>query len=116
MKYEEDQNPGGEAKFKPEKTGRWDKSTTGEFLDVGTNQTIDYIAKNVSTLRMNNSELYTQGSLSALSLTYFARCLANGNYTVKLHFAEIIIRENRSFQSLGRRLFDVYIQVIQPAS
>ncbi|EXC33466.1 putative leucine-rich repeat receptor-like serine/threonine-protein kinase [Morus notabilis] len=110
LKYEEDQNQGGEAKFKPEKYGRWDKSTTGEFLDVGTNQTIDYIAKNVSTLRMKNSELYTQGSLSALSLTYFARCLANGNYTVKLHFAEIIIRDNRSFQSLGRRLFDVYIQ------
>ncbi|OMO86382.1 hypothetical protein CCACVL1_09609 [Corchorus capsularis] len=35
---------------------------------------------------------------------------ANGNYTVTLHFAEIVIRDNRSFQSLGRRIFDVYVQ------
>uniref|UniRef100_A0A2N9GZA8 non-specific serine/threonine protein kinase n=1 Tax=Fagus sylvatica TaxID=28930 RepID=A0A2N9GZA8_FAGSY len=48
--------------------------------------------------------------LSPLSLTYYARCLAKGNYTVKLHFAEIIFRDNRSFFSVGRRIFDVYIQ------
>ncbi|KAL8103314.1 hypothetical protein AgCh_027759 [Apium graveolens] len=29
---------------------------------------------------------------------------------VKLHFAEIIFRGNRSYQSLGRRMFDVYVQ------
>uniref|UniRef100_A0A2N9F1J4 non-specific serine/threonine protein kinase n=1 Tax=Fagus sylvatica TaxID=28930 RepID=A0A2N9F1J4_FAGSY len=59
---------------------------------------------------MNNSELYTSARLSPLSLTYYARCLANGNYTVKLYFAEIVFRDNRSFYSLGRRIFDVYIQ------
>ncbi|KAK2988677.1 hypothetical protein RJ640_012713 [Escallonia rubra] len=69
-----------------------------------------YTAKNVSILRMSDSELYTTARLSPLSLTYYARCLANGNYTVTLHFAEIIFRDNRSYQSLGRRVFDVYIQ------
>nr|POE96633.1 isoform 2 of probable lrr receptor-like serine/threonine-protein kinase [Quercus suber]POF15398.1 isoform 2 of probable lrr receptor-like serine/threonine-protein kinase [Quercus suber] len=59
---------------------------------------------------MNNSELYTSAWVSPLSLTYYARCLANGNYTVKLYFAEILFRDNRSFYSLGRRIFDVYIQ------
>ncbi|KAK6123956.1 hypothetical protein DH2020_042301 [Rehmannia glutinosa] len=70
----------------------------------------DYLAKNVSALRLNDSELYTEARLSPLSLTYYGRCLANGNYTVTLHFAEIIFRDNQSFQSLGRRMFDVYIQ------
>ncbi|XP_059436392.1 probable LRR receptor-like serine/threonine-protein kinase At1g53420 [Corylus avellana] len=38
------------------------------------------------------------------------KCLANGKYTVRLHFAEIVFRGNKSFYSLGRRIFDVYIQ------
>ncbi|KAG7963667.1 hypothetical protein I3843_09G129900 [Carya illinoinensis] len=59
---------------------------------------------------MNSYELYTSARLSPLSLTYYVRCLANGNYTVTLSFAEIVFRDNRSFYSLGRRIFDVYIQ------
>nr|XP_011461996.1 PREDICTED: probable LRR receptor-like serine/threonine-protein kinase At1g07650 [Fragaria vesca subsp. vesca] len=53
---------------------------------------------------------YTTARLSPLSLTYYAHCLANGNYTVKLHFAEIVLRDNRSYYGVGRRMFDVYIQ------
>ncbi|PON83560.1 GPCR kinase [Trema orientale] len=108
--YEADQDPGGEAKFVSVEDGRWGTSTTGEFWDISHGVSNKYIAENSSILRMNDSELYTSARLSALSLTYFARCLANGNYTVKLHFAEIVIRDNRSFYSLGRRIFDVYIQ------
>ncbi|PRQ29281.1 putative protein kinase RLK-Pelle-DLSV family [Rosa chinensis] len=59
---------------------------------------------------MKNSELYTNARLTPLSLTYYANCLRDGNYTVKLHFAEIVIRGNRSYYSVGRRIFDVYIQ------
>nr|POE70757.1 isoform 2 of probable lrr receptor-like serine/threonine-protein kinase [Quercus suber] len=70
----------------------------------------DYIANNVSILTMNESELYTSARLSPLSFTYYARCLAKGTYNVKLHFAEIVIRDNRSFYSLGRRIFDIYVQ------
>ena len=29
---------------------------------------------------------------------------------MKLHFVEIVFRDNRSFYSLGRRIFDVYVQ------
>ncbi|KAB2029390.1 hypothetical protein ES319_D05G159500v1 [Gossypium barbadense] len=71
---------------------------------------MDFLAQNFSVLRTNNSELYTRARLSPLSRTYYFRCLANGNYTVTLHFAEIVIRDNRSYQSLGRRIFDVYVQ------
>ena len=63
---------------------------------------------NVSML---DSELYTTARVSPLSLTYYGLCLINGNYTIKLHFAEIIFTSDRSFVSLGKRIFDVYIQV-----
>lgn len=108
--FEEDQDLGGDAKFVPV-IPNWGISSTGFFWDV--NKTAyDYIANNMSVLEMNNSELYTSARLSPLSLTYYARCLVNGNYTVKLHFAEIIIRGNKSYYSFGRRIFDVYIQVV----
>ncbi|KAM7530498.1 hypothetical protein LguiB_033908 [Lonicera macranthoides] len=106
--FEPDENSAGSAKFVP-LNANWGTSSTGDFW--GRNRTInDYTATNVSVLRVNDSELYTTARLSPLSLTYYGRCLANGNYTVTLHFAEIILRDNRSFQSLGRRIFDVYIQ------
>jgi hypothetical protein len=65
---------------------------------------------------MAGYELYMNARLSPISLTYYLWCLANGKYTVRLHFAEIVIRGNRSFSSLGRRIFDVYIQVLKQIS
>ncbi|KAH1066183.1 hypothetical protein J1N35_031170 [Gossypium stocksii] len=106
--YEADEDLGGRAKYVPLKE-TWETSSTGLFWDT-TPTSMDFIAHNVSVLRTNNSELYTRARLSPLSLTYYFRCLANGNYTVTLHFAEIVIRDNRSYQSLGRRIFDVYVQ------
>ncbi|KAI8006238.1 putative LRR receptor-like serine/threonine-protein kinase [Camellia lanceoleosa] len=130
----DDEYQGGPANFV--QTGPsfiWGFSNTGHFWDASGNASY-YIAKNVSVLTMNysqlytrdltknysqmftraitmdNSQLYTRARVSPLSLTYYGRCLANGSYTVTLHFAEIIFRDNRSFQSLGRRIFDVYIQ------
>ncbi|XP_055803387.1 probable LRR receptor-like serine/threonine-protein kinase At1g07650 isoform X1 [Solanum dulcamara] len=106
--YEADEDSAGAAKFFYWKES-WGSSNTGDFWDrpIVLNE---YKATNVSSIMGHNSELYTTARLSALSLTYYGRCLANGNYTVTLHFAEIVIRDNRSFQSLGKRMFDVYIQ------
>ncbi|KAK8592444.1 hypothetical protein V6N13_063022 [Hibiscus sabdariffa] len=106
--YDADEDLGGPAKYFPLRE-TWETSSSGYFWDTSVTSK-DYIAQNVSILKMNNSELYTRARLSPLSLTYYIRCLANGSYTVKLHFAEIVIRDNSSFQSLGRRVFDVYIQ------
>uniref|UniRef100_A0A7N2LP81 non-specific serine/threonine protein kinase n=1 Tax=Quercus lobata TaxID=97700 RepID=A0A7N2LP81_QUELO len=108
IEFEEDQDPAGVAKFVPV-GNNWGLSSSGNFWDVDSTSK-QYKATNVSILRMKNSELYASARLSPLSLTYYARCLANGNYTVKLYFAEIVFRDNRSFYSLGRRIFDVYIQ------
>ncbi|KAF4347022.1 hypothetical protein F8388_017834 [Cannabis sativa] len=108
IKYEGDEDLVGAAKF-VQYSPTWGLSNTGDFWDVN-NKASDYIVNNVSVLRMNNSELYTTARISPLSLTYYARCLANGNYTVKLHFAEIVVTNNRSYYSFGRRIFDVYVQ------
>ncbi|KAF5472317.1 hypothetical protein F2P56_009044 [Juglans regia] len=106
--YEADLDASGAANFHRTREN-WGFSSTGNFWDDNSSSNA-YIANNASELRMNSPELYTSARLSPLSLTYYARCLANGKYTVTLHFAEIIITGNRSFSSLGRRLFDVYIQ------
>jgi hypothetical protein len=108
--YEADDEPGGAAKYVYKREEDCQISTTGHFWDV--NASLDnYIAQNKSMLRMDNSVLYTNARLTPLSLTYHVRCLVNGKYKVKLHFAEIVMRDNRSYYSLGRRIFDVYIQV-----
>ncbi|GMN72707.1 hypothetical protein TIFTF001_053596 [Ficus carica] len=70
-----------------------------------------YITGNSSTLTVANPELYMNARLSPILLTYYAFCLVNGNYTVKLHFAEIMFTNDNTYSSHGRRLFDVYIQV-----
>ncbi|KAL4627310.1 hypothetical protein ACB092_05G157500 [Castanea dentata] len=107
IKYEADEDPAGGASFFWREN--WGFSSSGRFWDINTTGN-DYVANNVSILKMNESELYTSARLSPLSTTYYARCLANGPYKLKLHFAEIVIRDNRSFGSLGRRIFDIYVQ------
>ena len=110
IQYEEDEDTAGAAKFAHGREN-WGFSSTGSFWDVKTVEKIGYIANNVSILTMNESELYTNARQSPLSFTYYARCLANGTYKVKLHFAEIVFRDIRSVSSLGRRIFDIYVQV-----
>ncbi|KAK6157079.1 hypothetical protein DH2020_011327 [Rehmannia glutinosa] len=106
--YEEDANSGGPSNFFPSKTN-WGFSSTGHFLDDDRPRD-SFIWTNSSSISGQNSPLYMDARLSPLSLTYYAFCLMNGNYTVNLHFAEIIFTNDRTFSSLGRRLFDVYIQ------
>nr|POE70750.1 putative leucine-rich repeat receptor-like serine/threonine-protein kinase [Quercus suber] len=107
-KYEADDDPAGAAKFFHLREN-WGFSSSGRFWDLNTTAN-DHVANNVSILKMNEFELYTSARLSPLSITYYARCLANGPYKLTLHFAEIVIRDNRSFYSLGRRIFDIYVQ------
>lgn len=109
--YEADTDKAGPSKFFTSRT-YWGFSSTGHFLDAQSAET--YIWENTSVLSINDSkaQLYKQARLSPLSLTYYGFCLGNGNYTVKLHFAEIMFTDDETYGSLGRRIFDVYIQVI----
>lgn len=66
----------------------------------------------VSKPLLNISELYRTARRAPISLTYFHYCLENGNYTITLNFAEIQFTLDETYNSLGRRIFDIYVQVI----
>lgn len=87
----------------------WAFTSTGNFMDDD-EVTDNYIARNTSILSMPNAELYTEARLSPLSLTYYGLCMFTGQYTVDLHFAETIFHDDNTFSSLGKRLFNVFIQ------
>ncbi|CAN6558322.1 unnamed protein product [Malus baccata var. baccata] len=87
----------------------WALSSTGYFPDDD-HTTDSFIWTNETRLSMANPQLYMNARLSPISLTYFGFCLGNGNYTVSLHFAEIMFRNGKTYRSVGRRIFDIYIQ------
>uniref|UniRef100_F6HMD0 non-specific serine/threonine protein kinase n=1 Tax=Vitis vinifera TaxID=29760 RepID=F6HMD0_VITVI len=85
----------------------WGLSSSGDFMDDNNFQNTRYI----ETLSSGNiSGVYTTARLSPLSLTYFGYCLENGIYTLQLHFTEIYFTDDKTYNSLGKRLFDIYIQ------
>ncbi|XP_024019466.1 probable leucine-rich repeat receptor-like serine/threonine-protein kinase At3g14840 isoform X2 [Morus notabilis] len=106
--FESDTDSAGPSNLFVSKTN-WAVSTTGYFADNDSPKD-SYTTGNLSSLTVANPELYMNARLSPISLTYYAFCLGNGNYTVKLHFAEIMFTNDTTYSSLGRRLFDVYIQ------
>lgn len=57
-----------------------------------------------------DSELFQTSRLSASSLRYYGLGLENGNYTIIIQFTESVIFQGSTWKSLGRRVFDVYIQ------
>ncbi|GJR25438.1 probable leucine-rich repeat receptor-like serine/threonine-protein kinase [Tanacetum coccineum] len=105
--YEDDADPGGPAHFL-RTNSRWGFSNTGHFLDD--NNRDSYIERSAPGVLVNSSELYKSARISALSLTYYGLCLNHGSYKVSLHFAEIRFTGDGNYSSLGRRVFDIYIQ------
>ncbi|KAK3424559.1 hypothetical protein EUGRSUZ_F01346 [Eucalyptus grandis] len=87
----------------------WACSSTGHFPDYDI-ATYGYTVKSTSRLSVNNAQLYMTARRSAISLTYYGFCLMDGPYNVNLHFAEIMFTDDKSYQSLGRRAFNIYIQ------
>ncbi|XP_052177422.1 probable leucine-rich repeat receptor-like serine/threonine-protein kinase At3g14840 [Diospyros lotus] len=108
-KYEADTTtPATSLKF-VESNSNWAFSSTGYFMDDDRNSK-SFIQKNTSVLSVKDPELYMDARLSPLSLVYYGFCLKNENYTVNLHFAEIMFTDDKTYSSLGRRVFDIYIQ------
>ncbi|XWS27389.1 hypothetical protein CRYUN_Cryun26dG0111000 [Craigia yunnanensis] len=106
--YEDDTDGAGPSRFFQSRSN-WAFSSTGHFLDDD-RPTDTYTWTNASKLSMNDSQLYTNARLSPISLTYYGFCLGNGNYSVNLHFAEIMFTNDKTYNSLGRRIFDIYLQ------
>lgn len=93
---------------------KWGFSSTGNFMNE-LSEVDDYTVSNTSTLLVDasspSSMLYKTARISPLLLTYYGLCLGNGEYTVSLHFAEIIFTNDNTFYSLGKRVFDIFVQV-----
>ncbi|KAG2318958.1 hypothetical protein Bca52824_012171 [Brassica carinata] len=88
----------------------WGISNTGVFITDENSEDDTYIISTSLTLPGDSSDLYKTARRSALSLVYYAFCLENGPYNVKLHFMEIQFSDKQPYSRLGRRLFDVYVQ------
>lgn len=109
-KYEADLEPRGASMYYSGEN--WAFSSTGNFMDNDIDSDV-YINTNTSSFHAATNldlPLYETARVSPLSLTYYGQCLMNGNYNVKLHFAEIVFTNDSTFTSLGKRIFDVYLQ------
>ncbi|KAF7139930.1 hypothetical protein RHSIM_Rhsim06G0143500 [Rhododendron simsii] len=108
--YERDNETLGPATYYVTSTKRWAVSNVGFFISRN-NTYLDFSTENfTSTLDEVQSELFQTARISAGSLRYYGLGLENGNYTVTLQFAELKIANPTSWESLGRRVFDIYIQ------
>ncbi|KAK4594660.1 hypothetical protein RGQ29_018378 [Quercus rubra] len=106
--YERDNETLGPATYYVVDTNRWAVSNVGYFS--GTNSPLYTSSSSSQFTNTLDSELFQTARLSASSLRYYGLGLENGNYTVSLQFAEIAFVNSDSWKSLGRRIFDIYIQ------
>ncbi|KAG6500487.1 hypothetical protein ZIOFF_040332 [Zingiber officinale] len=87
---------------------KWGISSVGSFADAANaNYIINLGSEFDNTL---DPGLFHNARMSASSLRYYGFGLQNGNYSIKLQFSEFIILGPTTWQSLGRRVFDIYIQ------
>uniref|UniRef100_A0A0E0L086 non-specific serine/threonine protein kinase n=1 Tax=Oryza punctata TaxID=4537 RepID=A0A0E0L086_ORYPU len=88
---------------------------TVEVIVLHEDQIILFMKQNLQTLGMRHIMLRIKqdgvsATMSPSSLRYYGLGLENGNYTVLLQFAEVAYPDSQTWQSLGRRVFDIYIQ------
>ncbi|XP_015163617.1 probable LRR receptor-like serine/threonine-protein kinase At1g56140 [Solanum tuberosum] len=111
ISYERENETLGSATYFMTSTGRWAVSNAGLHSDRP-NQSFTSFTSSQFTNTLD-SELYQTARISAGSLRYYGLGLENGNYTVTLHFAESEILNPPTWRSVGRRVFDIYVQGIR---
>ncbi|KAL8162096.1 hypothetical protein V2J09_013585 [Rumex salicifolius] len=106
--FEKENEALGPATYYVPETLRWGVSNVGSFLFANN---ASYVASSLRQFSNTlDSELFQTARLSPGSLRYYGLGLENGNYTVTLQFAELVIQNGKTWRSLGQRVFDVYIQ------
>lgn len=105
--YEEDLTNRGPSYFFSS-SDKWAFSSSGVYVGL---QAASYIATNTFSLNVSGPNFYNTARLAPNSLKYYGLCLQEGSYRVRLHFAEIMFSSGSTYSSLGRRIFDVAIQV-----
>jgi len=112
--YEGDQDSGANAAaMNYYRSGsNWGFSSTGDFMDDNDFNSDRYTLQPSPNISLVDFGLYATARKTPLSITYYGYCLENGNYTVRLHFAEIEFTDEKLYNKVARRVFDIYIQVI----
>ncbi|RXI09179.1 hypothetical protein DVH24_023340 [Malus domestica] len=110
--YETDDSPLGQAAFYVTSTEKWAVSNAGLVNDTWKNPLFLVDTTAVVTGTDVTPYLFSTSRVSQGSLRYYGMGLENGPYTVTLHFAETVYesRTSQTWKSLGRRVFDIYIQ------
>lgn len=118
--YERDNETLGPATYFVTDTNRWAVSNVG-LLTGNSNPIYPVSVNNVDQLWTANLsqftgivdlELFKTARNSGSSLRYYGLGLENGDYNITLQFAETSIQDSTTtWKSLGRRVFDIYIQV-----
>ncbi|XP_022848313.1 probable LRR receptor-like serine/threonine-protein kinase At1g56140 isoform X1 [Olea europaea var. sylvestris] len=106
--HEADNEILGPATYYVTRERRWAVSNVG--LPSGSNN--PQYTTNLVTFFPNirDPELFQSARISAGSLRYYGLGLENGNYNVTLQFGETEIQNSPSWKSIGRRIFNIYIQ------
>ncbi|XVF39987.1 hypothetical protein PTKIN_Ptkin01aG0077200 [Pterospermum kingtungense] len=110
IEFEAENKALGPAAYSVADTQKWAVSNVDSFAD---GQNDEYVQLTSERVRNTNTPgLYHMSRLSPGSLRYYGLGLENGLYTVNLFFAETGFpdRSTQTWKSLGRRVFDVYIQ------
>ncbi|XP_060676094.1 probable LRR receptor-like serine/threonine-protein kinase At1g56130 [Ziziphus jujuba] len=109
--YEADNSSLGPAMFYLSSTEKWGISNVGFFADRQAPQYFENTLTQVTGTDLT-PELFQTARMSPGSLRYYGLGLENGSYTITLQFAEIGFedRSSQTWKSLGRRVFDIYIQ------
>uniref|UniRef100_A0A0D9X5C2 non-specific serine/threonine protein kinase n=1 Tax=Leersia perrieri TaxID=77586 RepID=A0A0D9X5C2_9ORYZ len=106
--YETDAQNIGAASYYVSDNARWGVSSVGRFNEAPNGSYVIYSSQQF--LSAHNSELFQTARMSPSSLRYYGIGLENGNYTVELHFAEFAYPNSLTWHSIGRRVFDIYVQ------
>ncbi|EEC83075.1 hypothetical protein OsI_28198 [Oryza sativa Indica Group] len=106
--YELDSTNLGDSSYYVTSQTRWGVSNVGKLFQAPNDSKIIHSGEKIQNAV--DSELFQTARMSPSSLRYYGLGLENGNYTVLLKFAELGFPDTPTWQSLGRRLFDIYIQ------
>ncbi|XP_006659921.1 probable LRR receptor-like serine/threonine-protein kinase At1g56130 isoform X2 [Oryza brachyantha] len=106
--YELDSTNLGDSSYYVTSETRWGVSNVGKLYQAPNDSKIIYTNEKIQNAV--DSELFLTARMSPSSLRYYGLGLENGNYTVLLQFAELGYPDSPTWKSLGRRVFDIYIQ------
>ncbi|KAG8067607.1 hypothetical protein GUJ93_ZPchr0005g14251 [Zizania palustris] len=108
--YDVDPSDLGAASYYVSSQTRWGVSNVGQYFSFSASDAKNIIYSPQHFQNSDDSKLFESARMSASSLRYYGLGLENGNYTVLLQFVEFAFPDTQTWQSLGRRVFNIYVQ------